>query len=236
MHRNLRNFDLRQLHHARNTVPRQRHWAAAWSLCPGKHFRNGRGRRLFWSRCRLPRRSFPNPRFRVSHHEERVEKTLHLYENAVTEHVAHVEPADHEKTEDEDEQAKFIHEAEASDEAHGAAELSEDEAASLAEHVAEAQIEEEAREAQRRDFAVSDAALESPGLSASGVSSAGTKPLAKRSRIPSAGALDETEEQAEAEEFAAQASESFRGRGRRASGNRHGRRTTRGGRRWAGNR
>jgi ribonuclease G len=148
------------------------------------------------------------PEPEVPHHEERVEKTLHLYENAATEHVAHVEPADHEKTEDEDEQAKFIHEAEASDEAHGAAELSEDEAASLAEHVAEAQIEEEAREAQRRDFAVSDAALESPGLSASGVSSA-DETLGEEVEDSVAGALDETEEQAEAEEFAAQATESF---------------------------
>ena len=44
-----------------------------------------------------------------------------------------------------------VHEARSHhDEAHGVAELSEEEAASLAEHVAEAQIEEEAREAQHR--------------------------------------------------------------------------------------
>ncbi len=57
--------------------------------------------------------------------------------------------------EDEDdlvEEAQYLHEAAIANEAHTAAELSEDEAAALAEHVAEAQIEEEAREAQRRDY------------------------------------------------------------------------------------
>ncbi|MGC2420390.1 MAG: Rne/Rng family ribonuclease [Candidatus Acidiferrales bacterium] len=57
--------------------------------------------------------------------------------------------------EDEDnlvEEAQYLHEAAIANEAHTAAELSEDEAATLAEHVAEAQIEEEAREAQRRDY------------------------------------------------------------------------------------
>jgi Rne/Rng family ribonuclease len=60
--------------------------------------------------------------------------------------------------EDEDdlvEEAQYLHEAAIVNEAHVAAELSEDEAATLAEHVAEAQIEEEAREAQRRDFVAS---------------------------------------------------------------------------------
>ena len=42
-----------------------------------------------------------------------------------------------------------------------AAELSEDEAAAVAEHVAEAQMEEEAREAHRREFAAADEAAES---------------------------------------------------------------------------
>jgi ribonuclease G len=148
------------------------------------------------------------PQPEVQSHEEPVEKTLHLYENTLTEHVAHVEPADLQKTEEEDEQAKFIHDAEAADEAHGAAELSEDEAASLAEHVAEAQIEEEAREAQRRDFAVSDAALESLGASAAGQSPA-DETLGEETDEAVAGALDETEEHPEAEEPAAQSAESF---------------------------
>jgi ribonuclease E len=125
----------------------------------------------------------------------------------VTEHVAHAQPAEQAKIDEEDEQAKFIHEAEASDEAHAGAELSEDEAATLAEHVAEAQIEEEAREAQRRDFAVSDAALES---TASG-EHASDEALDEEVEEAVAGALDETEEEAEAEELAAQAAESLAG-------------------------
>jgi ribonuclease G len=141
----------------------------------------------------------------VHAHEEPVEKTLHLYENTATEHVAHAQPAEQAKIDEEDEQAKFIHEAEASDEAHAGAELSEDEAATLAEHVAEAQIEEEAREAQRRDFAVSDAALES---TASGEQTA-DESLDEEVEEAVAGALDETEEEAEAEELAAQAAESL---------------------------
>jgi ribonuclease G len=134
----------------------------------------------------------------VAPHEDRVETTLHLYENAATEHVAHVESAEHEKEEEEDDQAKFLHEAEAADEAHGAAELSEDEAASLAEHVAEAQIEEEAREAQRRDFAVSDAALEAPAGSALG-GSPEEEAVDEEVEESVASALDETEEEAEVE-------------------------------------
>jgi Rne/Rng family ribonuclease len=49
------------------------------------------------------------------------------------------------------EEAQYVRAAAIANEAHASAELSEDEAATLAEHVAEAQIEEEAREAQRRD-------------------------------------------------------------------------------------
>jgi ribonuclease G len=143
----------------------------------------------------------------VPAHEEPVEKTLHLYENTATEHVAHAQPAEQAKIDEEDEQAKFIHEAEASDEAHAGAELSEDEAATLAEHVADAQIEEEAREAQRRDFAVSDAALEA---TASG-EHASDEALDEEVEEAVAGALDETEEEAEAEELAAQAAESLAG-------------------------
>jgi ribonuclease G len=141
-------------------------------------------------------------------HEEPVEKTLHLYENTVTEHVAHAQPAEQAKIDEEDEQAKFIHEAEASDEAHAGAELSEDEAATLAEHVAEAQIEEEAREAQRRDFAVSDAALESTSVPGEHASDEAPDEEVEEAV---AGALDETEEEAEAEELAAQAAESLAG-------------------------
>ena len=65
-----------------------------------------------------------------------------------------------EREEDREREARLVHEAEIADEEHIAAELSEDEAAALAEHVAEAQIEEEAREAQRRDFAAEDAGQE----------------------------------------------------------------------------
>ncbi len=154
----------------------------------------------------------PEAQHAARQHEEPVEKTLHLYENTLRDHVPHVEPADHGKIEEEDEQAKFIHEAEASDEAHVAAELSEDEAASLAEHVAEAQIEEEAREAQRRDFAVSDAALEAQVAGAPGESAAG-ETFDEEVEEAVAGALDETEEEAEAEELAAQAAETLEAAG-----------------------
>ena len=149
--------------------------------------------------------SAPVPATEIHTHEEPVEKTLHLYENTVREHVAHAQPAEQAKIDEEDEQAKFIHEAEASDEAHAGAELSEEEAATLAEHVAEAQIDEEAREAQRRDFAVSDAALEA---TASG-EHASDEALDEEVEEAVAGALDETEEEAEAEELAAQAVESL---------------------------
>jgi Rne/Rng family ribonuclease len=62
-----------------------------------------------------------------------------------------------------EDEAQRIHEAEVVDEQHAAAELGEDEAAAVAQHVAEAQVEEEAREAHRREFAAGD---ESVGESA----------------------------------------------------------------------
>jgi ribonuclease G len=61
-----------------------------------------------------------------------------------------------------EDEAQRIHEAESVDEAHASAELSEDEAAALAQHVAEAQVEEEAREAHRREFAAGEDVNESP--------------------------------------------------------------------------
>jgi Rne/Rng family ribonuclease len=61
-----------------------------------------------------------------------------------------------------EQEAHQLQEAQAANEEYAAAELSEDEAASLAEHVAEAQIDEEAREAQRRDFSASEEAAEIP--------------------------------------------------------------------------
>jgi Rne/Rng family ribonuclease len=62
--------------------------------------------------------------------------------------VLHDEELEHE--------ARHLEAAEVANEEYAAAELSEDEAATLAEHVAEAQIDEEAREAQRRDFSSSE--------------------------------------------------------------------------------
>ena len=74
-----------------------------------------------------------------------------------------VEPAlpaqhEHEETEEENQETRGISEAEGTHEDHPTTELSEDEAAALAEHVAEAQSEEAAREAQERGFAAEAAA------------------------------------------------------------------------------
>jgi ribonuclease G len=60
---------------------------------------------------------------------------------------------EHEEIEEENQETRGISEAEGTHEDHGTAELSEDEAAALAEHVAEAQSEELARAAQERGFA-----------------------------------------------------------------------------------
>ncbi len=132
------------------------------------------------------------------------EKTLHLYENALEEHVAHAEievPETHDESEEEDQQAKFLHEAEEADEQHVATELSEDEAATIAEHVAEAQIEEEAREAQRRDFASSDEAAEAAEMSLGEPALAGEN-LEEEVEESVADALDEAEEPVESQETA----------------------------------
>jgi Rne/Rng family ribonuclease len=137
-------------------------------------------------------------------HQGAGEKTLHLYENALEEHVAHSEieePETHDENEEEDRQAKFLHEAEEADEQHVATELSEDEAATIAEHVAEAQIEEEAREAQRRDFASSDEAAEAAEMSLSAPPLPGES-LEEEVEESVADALDEAEEPVESEETA----------------------------------
>jgi len=132
------------------------------------------------------------------------EKALHAYENTLNEHVAPVE--EHQEHEEEDQQAQFLHGTEEADEQHVAADLSEDEASVIAEHVAEAQIEEEAREAQRRDFASSDEAAEAAEASF------GEPPLAEESLEEEveesiADALDETEAPSESEESAADQAE-----------------------------
>jgi Rne/Rng family ribonuclease len=61
---------------------------------------------------------------------------------------------------EEAEEAPEVHEAEGEHEEHAAAELSEEEAAALAEHVAEAQSEEAEREESRGEFAASGEAPE----------------------------------------------------------------------------
>jgi ribonuclease G len=134
-----------------------------------------------------------------AHPPERVaEKTLHLYENALSEHLPRAEAEQpeelHSGREDEDRRAQFRHEAEATDRNHVAAELSEDEAAAIAEHVAEAQIEEEAREAQRREFAASDETLE-----ANLTDHTLAETLGEEIEDSVAEALDETEEPTESE-------------------------------------
>ena len=80
-------------------------------------------------------------------------ETLQHYENAVTEHSVEQETGEQEEREELEQQATIVLQAEAVNEAHAAGQLSDDEAAAIAEHVAEAQIEEEARAAHRREFA-----------------------------------------------------------------------------------
>jgi len=104
-------------------------------------------------------------------HPQTPEAALHSYENALSEHAVHSDeaaghedtasPVESEELADEDSQARFLHDAEQADEESGADELSDDEAAAIAEHMAEAQIEEEAREAQRRAFDSADEAHDS---------------------------------------------------------------------------
>ncbi len=74
--------------------------------------------------------------------------------------------------------------------------------------MAEAQIEEEAREAQRRDLRFPTRPLEVAGAGAPGESAA-DETLDEEVEEAVAGALDETEEEAEAEELAAQAAETL---------------------------
>jgi Rne/Rng family ribonuclease len=150
------------------------------------------------------------------------ENTLHFYENAMNEHVAHPQTEAHEEhteqeeheeftqreeqaeladREEEDQQARFLRAAEEADQGIAADELSEDEAATIAEHVAEAQIEEEAREAQRREFASADEAAEAAEASLSELPAAGEREsLAEEVQEAVADALDETEEALESEE------------------------------------
>jgi Rne/Rng family ribonuclease len=126
------------------------------------------------------------------------ETALHSYENAVTEHVVHPEPVD--EHQDEDSQARFLHAAEEADEETGADELSEDEAAAIAEHVAEAQVEEEAREAQRRAYDSADEAAEAAESSLSELPHASEhENLEEEVEEAVADALGESEEPLEAE-------------------------------------
>ena len=72
---------------------------AGSSRCPARHFRNGSGTEprsepMPPAAAFIPEPEAPHP---FAQHEEPVEKTLHLYENTLTDHVPHVEPADHEK-------------------------------------------------------------------------------------------------------------------------------------------
>ena len=90
-------------------------------------------------------------------------ETLENEPDVVSRHVAPAYREDDLILHDEarEDEAQRIHEAEAVDEAHAAEELSEDEAAAVAQHVAEAQVEEEAREAHRREFAAGEEGIES---------------------------------------------------------------------------
>jgi Rne/Rng family ribonuclease len=138
------------------------------------------------------------------------EKALHAYENTLNEHVAPVKgPEEHEEPEEEGRQAHFLHAAVEVNEEHSAASLSEDEAATIAEHVAEAQVEEQAREAQRRDFASSDEAAEAAEVSLSEPSLSGGS-LEEEVEESVADALDETETPSESEESAAEETEGER--------------------------
>jgi Rne/Rng family ribonuclease len=103
--------------------------------------------------------SFIDEKFDLILHPQDVpsRETLHHYENSATEHAVEQETEEeddrHEQESEEQElKANIVHQAAAVNEAHAAGELSDDEAAAIAEHVAEAQIEEEAREAHRREF------------------------------------------------------------------------------------
>jgi Rne/Rng family ribonuclease len=150
-------------------------------------------------------------------HEGAGEPALHHYENALSEHVPHVEAGELEERkslverEDEDSQARFLHQAEEADEESGAEELSEDEAAAIAEHVAEAQIEEEAREAQRREFASADEsadeAAEAAEIDLGARPSGSSESLEEEVEEAVAEALDETDEPLEAEAEAEEALE-----------------------------
>ncbi|HWF39696.1 MAG TPA: Rne/Rng family ribonuclease [Candidatus Acidoferrales bacterium] len=126
------------------------------------------------------------------------EKALHSYENAISEHEVHTASPETEEAE-EDSQAHFLHAAEQADEETSADELSADEAAIIAEHVAEAQIEEEAREAQRHDFASADEAAEAAEVALTGAAPARESELEEEVEDAVADALDETEEPLESE-------------------------------------
>ena len=84
----------------------------------------------------------------------------------------------------EDSRAQQLHAAEEADEETDSDELSADEAAIIAEHVAEAQIEEEAREAQRHDFASADEAAEAAEVALSGPLPPRKASWRKKSRTP----------------------------------------------------
>jgi Rne/Rng family ribonuclease len=95
-------------------------------------------------------------------HEPLEEEDVAAHHAAPAHHADIIIPRD-EAREDEarEDEAQRIHEAEAVDEAHASEELSEDEAAAVAQHVAEAQVEEEAREAHRREFTEGEEGVES---------------------------------------------------------------------------
>ncbi|HXQ26288.1 MAG TPA: Rne/Rng family ribonuclease [Candidatus Acidoferrales bacterium] len=93
-------------------------------------------------------------------------ETLAKWKRHEPEVVEHAEPAPPAGSEEAEEEHILLHEEPETHEArivheeHATAELSEDEAAALAEHVAEAQNEEAARQAQERVFAAADEAAD----------------------------------------------------------------------------
>jgi Rne/Rng family ribonuclease len=125
------------------------------------------------------------------------EKALHSYENALSEHVVHPETAEHKGISAREEREIVSHAAEEADEQASADELSDDEAAIIAEHVAEAQIEEEARVAQRHDFASADEAAEAAEVALSGPAPSEEIELEDEVEDSSADSLDESSDENE---------------------------------------
>jgi Rne/Rng family ribonuclease len=146
--------------------------------------------------------SFTQEKFDPILHPQDVpsKETLHHYENAVTEHSVEQgtdeeEERDERESEEREQQATIVHQAEAVNEAHAAGQLSDDEAAAIAEHVAEAQIEEEARASHRREFAEgNDSAEEADSGFKPSMESLEEEALEEGAEESSAGALGEAGE------------------------------------------